>query len=462
MADPDAELRLNQIADLAWMMQRKKGILAHDPGVGKTPPVCVYIYWLWLENKVGTCWSMPKSLLKKNKAELLRFTDFKEDEVVIIDGDKEDREECLRKGAKVLLMGFKRYTEDWQLIKATHPHMGAVIIDESHLGYTTWDSKNCQELYKSLHNGFEYLFVMTGSFIKGRLTSAFPIIHMIEPRYYGSLGGFKRFHEMVDGNGMFLGWQNHDKIGRIMYDHGIRRTFVDEYGPEAKVLQLADSIMDPVHKSIYQEWHDKAMLELEDEFLAAPNAAVHALRARQILAHPETFLIPRWGNRTTARDERLITELQDVKHTGERYVLFSCFVPEIERLGRIGEKVGLRTGLLHGGITSARRSATELSFRNGELDFLAINPTVAGVGYNWPFLQRLGFTSLDYGDDSVFQAYRRGIRGARDTALLINFFGYKNTVDWRIRSVIEAKSRDANKVNSTFPILEINRLGVSS
>lgn len=462
MADPGAELRLTQIADLAWMMQRKKGILAHDPGVGKTPPVCVYLYWLWLEHKVGTCWLMPKSLLAKNKAELLRFTDFTEDEVVIIDGDAEERGEAIRSGAKVLLMGFKRFTEDWQFIKAATPHMGAVIIDESHMGYTTWDSKNCQELAKAMGGAFEYLFVMTGSFIKGRLTSAFPIIHIIEPRYYGSLGGFKRFHEMVGGDGAFLGWQNHDKIGRIMYDHGIRRTFVEEYGPEAKVMQLADSIMDPVHKSIYQEWHDKAMLELENEFLAAPNAAVHALRARQILAHPETFLIPRWGNRTTARDERIVTELQDIKHTGERYVLFSCFVPEVERLARIGTKLGLRTGQLHGGVPSARRAATEMAFRNGELDFLSVNPAVAAVGYNWPFLQRLGFTSLDYGDDSVFQAYRRGIRGVRENALLINFFGYKNTVDWRIRSVIEGKSRDAHKVDPTFPILEINHLGVSS
>lgn len=462
MADPGAELRLTQIADLAWMMQRKKGILAHDPGVGKTPPVCVYVYWLWLEHKVGTCWLMPKSLLAKNKAELLRFTDFTEDEVVIIDGDAEERGKAIRSGAKVLLMGFKRFTEDWQFIKAATPHMGAVIIDESHMGYTTWDSKNCQELAKAMGGAFEYLFVMTGSFIKGRLTSAFPIIHIIEPRYYGSLGGFKRFHEMVGGDGAFLGWQNHDKIGRIMYDHGIRRTFVEEYGPEAKVMQLADSIMDPVHKSIYQEWHDKAMLELENEFLAAPNAAVHALRARQILAHPETFLIPRWGNRTTARDERIVTELQDIKHTGERYVLFSCFVPEVERLARIGTKLGLRTGQLHGGVPSARRAATEMAFRNGELDFLSVNPAVAAVGYNWPFLQRLGFTSLDYGDDSVFQAYRRGIRGVRENALLINFFGYKNTVDWRIRSVIEGKSRDAHKVDPTFPILEINHLGVSS
>jgi hypothetical protein len=103
-----------------------------------------------------------------------------------------------------------------------------------------------------------------------------------------------------------------------------------------------------------------------------------------------------------------------------------------------------------------------MAFRNGELDFLSVNPAVAAVGYNWPFLQRLGFTSLDYGDDSVFQAYRRGIRGVRENALLINFFGYKNTVDWRIRSVIEGKSRDAHKVDPTFPILEINHLGVSS
>lgn len=453
----EPSLRVTQVADLAWMMGNERGLILHDPGVGKTPPVCVYMWWQWNENKKGTCWVMPKSLLKKNKAELLRFTQFKDHEIVIIDGEKKKREEQIAHAAPIYLMGFQRFSEDWRRFKQLYPFLDIIIVDESQLGYINWDSKRTKELYQATLRDFRYFFVMTGTIIKGKLSSAFPAIHIIEPRYYGSYGGFLNHHAIRDEWGTIIGWQNHDKLSRIFQHHAIRRTFADEYGKEAKVIQVHDIEMSDKHAKAYKEWHDKAMLELEnEELLSAPNAAVHAMRARQILAHPETFLIPELHGLVTERDERLMTEFEDIKHAGERYVTFSCFVPEVERINQLAKKVGLRSEFLHGGVSSAKRADRELAFREGRIDHLSVNPQVAGIGYNWPFLQRLGFASLDYGDDSFFQAYRRGIRGIRDTALAIQVFGYKNTIDWRLRSIIEQKSFDAHKVDSSVEVLRLN------
>ena len=439
-------------------MMQKRGLVLHDPGVGKTPPICTFIYWMATSKSVGTCWVMPKSLLLKNRAELLRFSEFEEDDVVIIDGSKKQRDALLAKPVAVMLMGAKRFQDEWQKIKQQFPYMNMIVVDESHLAYPTWESGRTQALYAATQpGGFEYFFVMTGSIIKGRLSSAFPAIHIIEPRYYGTYGGFLTQHAVRDEFGTIIGWTNHEKLGRIFGCHGIRRTFAAEYGPEAKVIQVEDVDLMGAHETVYKEWHEKAMLELDENYLTSANGAVHAMRARQILAHPEALLIPSMMNKVTARDERLAVEMEDVKHTGERYVSFSCFIPEVERIARLGTKIGLRTGLLHGGITSKRRGEIELDFREGRLDFLSVNPTVAGIGYNWPFLQRMAHTSLDYGDDSFIQAYRRGIRGVRDTNLLIQVFGYKNTIDWRVRSIIERKSRDAHAVDPSYEIVELNR-----
>lgn len=83
-----AELREKQVEQLAYYIANPKCLDLSDPGTGKTPPVCVYAYWHWDRNKKRTWWTMPKSLLKKNLKEMLRFTDFTADDVAILKTDR--------------------------------------------------------------------------------------------------------------------------------------------------------------------------------------------------------------------------------------------------------------------------------------------------------------------------------------------------------------------------------------
>ena len=75
-------LRDYQVADLAFYMAKPRCMNLSDPGCGKTPSVCVYLYFLWSTQNVKSVWTMPKSLLKKNKEEFFLFTDFKEEDTL--------------------------------------------------------------------------------------------------------------------------------------------------------------------------------------------------------------------------------------------------------------------------------------------------------------------------------------------------------------------------------------------
>ena len=44
-------LRDYQVADLAFLIGNPRGGLLHEPGGGKTPPVCVYLRHRW--NSLG-------------------------------------------------------------------------------------------------------------------------------------------------------------------------------------------------------------------------------------------------------------------------------------------------------------------------------------------------------------------------------------------------------------------------
>jgi hypothetical protein len=81
-------LRDKQIEQLAFYIAHPKCLDLSDPGTGKTPPCCLYAYYMWDRGQRRTLWSMPKSLLKKNKKELHRFTEFKDEDVVIMRTDR--------------------------------------------------------------------------------------------------------------------------------------------------------------------------------------------------------------------------------------------------------------------------------------------------------------------------------------------------------------------------------------
>src|SRR6056297_1452013 len=82
----DYTLRPYQVDDLIFHINNPRSMNLSDPSTGKTPPVCCYMQYLWEYQDCKTAWVMPKSLMGKNKEELLRFTDFDVDEVVILDG----------------------------------------------------------------------------------------------------------------------------------------------------------------------------------------------------------------------------------------------------------------------------------------------------------------------------------------------------------------------------------------
>jgi SNF2 family DNA or RNA helicase len=429
------------------MANPRAGIL-HDPGGGKTPTCAVMAWWRWDSAKERTCWVMPKQLMRKNKKELLRFTHFKAEEVVIIDGPKwKDRLEDPQ--AKVFLMGPARFRLCWHLLPKD---VQQVIGDEIHLYWTKTESAATQALYQA-SNRIERFVGMTGTPIKGRLDSCYPMIAVIEPRYYGSYQGFMNHHALVDMNGKTIGWHNADRVSKIIGKHCIRRSFESIYGPEAKVIVTEQAPMATKQREVYDQWETQALLELEDSFLESPNQGVHALRCRQIMSHPETFGLT--DGERTGKDELLEIHLAHHELSGEPLIMFSCFVPEQERLVKWVQERGMSVGLMNGTVSNTKRLQLDEDFRAGKVQVLVGSPAVAAVGYNWDHCNHVIFSSLSYGDDEFVQGYRRAIRGKRSTPLLITILEYEDSLDQRILDIIKRKSALAAEVDPSKEVFDL-------
>jgi hypothetical protein len=481
--DPNVSLRPGQVQDLSFGIANERWLNLSDPGTGKTPTTCVWMWYQWTLGRKSV-WSMPKSLLYKNRDELLRFTDFTPDQVEILEIDYLEAKPSERKRlaerrpqkrfkkyphywarlaagevidliaeskASVILCGFRYHTRFYDRMIKSHPDILAFGIDEAHMAYGTAGSQNVDALFGMMRH-CKAMCAMTGTLLNGRLDSVFPLIHVIEPRYYGSYMGFRQQHvAFEDDYGRVLQWKNEAKVGQILLTHGVRHTFEEVYGKEPVVF-LPDKVeMSEAMRESYDLFHDQAMLELEDGFIDGSLPGVATIRARQIMQHPETMGLCQ--GELTGKDERLLIHVQDAIERGEQMLIFSVYVPEQERLVRLLAKAGRRVALINSNTPTHIRKKIDEDFRAGLIDDVVGSPATMAVGWNWEHVDHVIYVSLDYTDVTFLQAYRRASRGNRTKVLRVTIMEYYNSVDQRVQRIVTEKSILANKVDPTRPIL---------
>lgn len=441
-----------QIGDLAFAMSMPRTLNLSDPGCRKTGSACVYAYWLWTEKGAGTAWAMPKSLLRKNRLEMLAFTDFKPEDVVIVDGTAAQRAKQFASGAKVFLMGFDCFSTNWEQLP---PWVDALIVDEFHMGYGGNDSQRTQNMYLAMEK-LTYFLPLTGTIINGRLSSAFPAVHVIDRWYYSSYECFMAIHAITDGRGKIYAWTRPEKLSEFFGKYAVRHSFEQVYGKEAKIVINEQCEMDPAQREAYREFELNALLELEDSWLEGSLPGVNFIRCRQLMEHPQTFGAPLDKILLTGKEQRLMVHLEHAKQTGKPLLVFAVFQPQQDRLVEICKKMGLRTGLINGTVSTNKRGEIDEAFQKGDLDIVIASPATASVGFNWGHLDTIIFMSLDFMDSSFLQGYRRAMRGVRSSPLLIYVMEYENSVDQRIFEIVEVKSAMAVEVDPTQVAVKIS------
>lgn len=456
------------MADLAYYIANPKCLNLSEPGSGKTPSVVVMQWFLWNNLKVGTAWVMPKGLMFKNKAEILRFTHFKDEDVVLLDGTKDQIAKKIASGAKVFLMTFRRWALSWRDLPK---FVSAMHIDEFHKGFKSPDSQACQAMFSAFNCGrFKHFLPMTGTLVSGRLDSAYSAIHVVNPGYYLSYKSFLYQHAIYDFDDKIIGWRNHAKLGEIFRRHGIRRLFKDIHGQQEVVYQTEVCEMAPKQREMYDKFHAEAVLELDEFFLDGTQPGVAFIRARQLMEHPNHFpnllepglFIDVLKGEPTSKEELVEIHIEDHVALNKPLIIFSALVPQQLRIKGILDALGLPCGLINGSVSLKDRNQIDLDFQSGKIKYLIVSPQCADVGYNWQFcgeqeVDHIIFMTTDYLDTTFLQAVQRAIRGKRLIPLRVTVLEYADSIDQHILAICYRKSVDANKVDPTRPIVQLSR-----
>lgn len=466
-------LRDYQKADLTFFFATPRCASLSDPGVGKTPPACVYTYGRFVGDQAKAVWTQPGSILRKNLEEFLRFTPFTDEDVVVLQGTPKQRAAIMARQPRVVLTTAEtfathsaQFPRDYQLF----------VSDESHLHWKTISSKRTQALVRFMRDR-KWMVFMSGTLIHGRLDSVYPFVHLVEPRYYANHQAFVNQHATLDPwDGKIVGWRrNLGKISEILGRYAIRRTRKEVYGPDAIVRQVEWVDMSPRQEARYREYHDNALIELENGKIVESGSPFSMARA--ILEHPEAvpeYALTEEGKRVrtgwtdltkgelSGKDEQLLVHVADHQNDGTPFVYYGALQRQLERVHGLLNDRGVPTGLIHGGVPNPKRVAVDEAFRKGELQAIVASPDTAGIGFNWQFwngkeVDHCIFGSLPPMDTSLAQAEARFCRQTRGTPLRSTILGYRKSLDKRIFELVERKSGEAAAVDPTREVFQLRR-----
>lgn len=441
------ELRPLQVGDLGFYIANKKCLNRSDTATGKTAPTCVMFKYVNDYEHGSSIWVMPKSLLGKNQEELVNWTGLS----VLIYRGKPTQTKWRGEQYDVILTTADTLMAHYETIRLMlKKKLTLIACDESHLYYSSITAKRT-EWFVALTRKIERIIFLTATVIRGRLDSAFPIIHVIEPRYYGHHRGFMDQHCVRDSfTSKVVGWRNAEKVGKLLEKHSISHTFHEVYGDKNLVYIPVTVELNDKHRKDYTQFETLAMLELEDEaVLSATEAGVFTIRCRQILACPEVLglKVAEIGKDTWLFENILGGQF-------ERIVIFSAIQGEQVRLLRLVEEAGFTVEMINGTVSGEKRVKIDERFRRGDLQVIIASPITAGVGFNWQLMDVCVFMTVDYLDDSFTQAVARGVRGVRKTTLPIYIPQYQKSIEQKVLGIIQRKSRLANEVDSRKEILE--------
>ena len=440
-------LRPDQIEDLGACLRNPRWMLLHDPGVGKTPIACLYTWWMWDRHQKKTVWVQPLAIIKKNRDEILRFTEFKPDDVVIVTGTPKQRQALYARRAKVYLMGADTFGREWEDLLAANPEIDLLIGDEWHMMYSSMLSQRTASMCRAMRK-ITRLCPMTGTLVRGRLNSVYPAIHLIEPRYYASLDAFMNMHALLDGYGRPYAWLRADRVTEILKRHASRRSFKEIYGDVDAVFQTQRVTMTGSQRDAYKEFEEKAILELENAFLDGTMPGVNLIRAREILSSPEKFNLLHKGE-TTERDDLVEIHLNDHLQSCEPLIIGTANRFEQARIVKLCQKVGLSVGLMNGDTSQKQRGVLDQEFRDGVVQVMVVSPQVGAIGFNWGHCDHCLFLHLDYYADNWEQLWKRMTRGLRTRPCLIQTIIYGGTVEEAVLGVLEKKFALSNQVDPT-------------
>lgn len=445
--NPEFGLRPYQAQHCAFHITHRASLNYSACATGKTYTMAWLAEYYWKTEQCKTVLINPISLSVKNKDEIVRFTDFEEDEVQIVSGTPAKRAvQWKNTKAKVFIVGPDLFGKEWEQML---PDVKSILVDESHLAYSGHKSARTQAFYMAQKKANHITFFTATPIGSGKASSIYYAFCCCAPLVFANFKRFMNYFAIYNSLGYIIGWRHMDVLGEQLKKFSVGISFKEAFKNAAENIVSFETcdFGDSDIEEKYRSMEDDALMELDDRYVEANSGGVKLLRCRQLLECPEVFgLEPK----IRAKDELLKSHLQHILDGSEKQILvYSAFVAEQERIVRICAEMGLRAGLINGSVVGAARASVAKKFESGEFQVLVASPATMAIGFNFEFVSSVVFVSADYDNSAFHQACFRGNRGTRSTPLPIYILVVNCKVEKKFwKKVLSEKEDYKNTVDS--------------
>ena len=445
--NPEFGLRPYQAQHCAFHITHRASLNYSACATGKTYTMAWLAEYYWKTEQCKTVLINPISLSVKNKDEIVRFTDFAEDEVQIVSGTPAKRAvQWKNTKAKVFIVGPDLFGKEWEQML---PDVKSILVDESHLAYSGHKSARTQAFYMAQKKANHITFFTATPIGSGKASSIYYAFCCCAPLVFANFKRFMNYFAIYNSLGYIIGWRHMDVLGEQLKKFSVGISFKEAFKNAAENIVSFETcdFGDSDIEEKYRSMEDDALMELDDRYVEANSGGVKLLRCRQLLECPEVFgLEPK----IRAKDELLKSHLQHILDGSEKQILvYSAFVAEQERIVRICAEMGLQAGLINGSVVGEARASVAKKFESGEFQVLVASPATMAIGFNFEFVSSVVFVSADYDNSAFHQACFRGNRGTRSTPLPIYILVVNCKVEKKFwKKVLSEKEDYKNKVDS--------------
>lgn len=248
----------------------------------------------------------------------------------------------------------------------------------------------------------------------------------------------------VDENG-FPRYRHLDRLQAKIKEHSFRVLKEDclDLPPKLYVRRYVE--LTAAQRKVYNDAIRLMRIEWDDKMSLLTKLTL-LLRLQQIVGgfYPDGGpIVP------PSQNPKLDALLGDLEHQGNRQaIIWARFVPEIRM---IADSLGDRCAAYYGPVAPAERTRIRAAFKAGDLQYIAGNPTVAGIGLDE--LKSATFAhyfSNDYSLRVRLQSEDRTHRSGMGDS--ITYFDYeaRNTNDRKIINLLKGKRRTAELVTGDF------------
>ncbi len=433
----------HQVEGIAFLLGRRRALLADDMGLGKTRQSVIAMVEA---EPVGPYLVICPASIKRNWA--------REIEIVLpnaepaIAGPKPlpptDFQDWVIINYEILGKNLDKLLEfDWK----------GVVFDEAHYlkNYQSQRSQNGAKLVQSIKND-PVVHALTGTPMTSRPRDLFPILQLVDHALGKSFLSFaKRYCDAYQGDfGLVAdGASNIEELTVQLHGIMLRRTKDEVLDLPPKVRTWMDVELHPYaiqhYNRLVQEFLSK--FETPEAIGGLPESLELSSESREELDESidTTDLGSGMGRITQVRRaiafvkcRHTIKFVENALEQGEKVIIFTSFLNTMQRFRKHFKG---RAVYVSGAVPTHERQDRVDRFQNDDdIKLFIANMHIAGVGINLTAARQVVFNDLDWVPANHWQAEDRAYRIGQTGTVNVTYMVANGTIDTFVKTVLETKA----------------------